>query len=124
MTFYEELNKRIQERQPAPTKEDVGCGYLVFKKNTKFLDGVFFDPGDIGPTDGKPVGDFPLSLFFFAEKTVTAADDLIFFFSQGILQGAKKVGSVFTHITVFYDIHRSTFNHIQQMISFPSLSVP
>ncbi len=41
MTFYEELNKRIQERQPQPTKEDVGCGYL-FSKRTRSFSMAFF----------------------------------------------------------------------------------
>ena len=93
---------------------------FVFKKNTKFLDGVFFDPGDIGPTDGKPVGDFPLSLFFFAEKTVTAADDLIFFWRKNALYRRKEMKNVLLCGIIFDDVYRWAFDDIKQtdLVSF------
>ena len=53
---------------------------LIFrKKRPQLVQGVFFYSGNIGTADVKMAGNFSLCLFFFAQKSETAADHLILF---------------------------------------------
>ena len=94
--------------------------FLLFKQFPKFLEGIFFNPGNIRPADMKLCCNFFLRLLFNPEKTIAKTDDLIFLLGKGIFQGTEQKADVFPHRILFHDIYRRTFNNIQKadLVSF------
>ena len=94
--------------------------FLLFKQFPEFLEGVFFNPGNIRPADMKLCGNFFLRLLFNPEKTIAKTDDLIFLLGKSIFQGAEQKADVFPHRILFHDIYRRTFDNIQKadLVSF------
>ena len=88
--------------------------FLLFKQFPEFLEGVFFDSGNIRPADMKLCCNFFLCLLFKPKKTIAKTDDLIFLLGKGIFQGTEQKTDVFPHRILFYDIYRRTFNNIQK----------
>lgn len=94
--------------------------FLLFKQFPEFLEGIFFNPGNIRPADMKLCCNFFLRLLFNPEKTIAKTDDLIFLLGKGIFQGAEQKADVFPHRILFHDIYRRTFDNIQKadLVSF------
>lgn len=88
--------------------------FLVVKQLPEFLEGIFFDSGNIRPADVKLCCNFFLCLLFNSKKTIAKADDLIFLLGKGIFQGTEQKADVFPHRILFHDIYRRTFDNIQK----------
>lgn len=88
--------------------------FLVFKQLPEFLEGIFFDSGNIRPANMKLCCNFFLCLLFNSKKTIAEADDLIFLLGKSIFQGAEQKADVFLHGILFHDIYRRTFDNIQK----------
>ena len=88
--------------------------FLVFKQLPEFLEGIFFDSGNIRSANMKLCCNFFLCLLFNPEKTIAKTDDLIFLLGKGIFQGTEQKADVFPHRILFHDIYRRTFDNIQK----------
>lgn len=88
--------------------------FLVVKQLPEFLEGIFFDSGNIRSADMKLCCNFFLCLLFNPEKTIAKTDDLIFLLGKGIFQGTEQKADVFPHRILFHDIYRRTFDNIQK----------
>lgn len=88
--------------------------FLVLKQLSEFLEGVFFDSGNIRSANMKLCCNFFLCLLFDPEKTIAKTDDLIFLLGKGIFQGTEQKADVFPHRILFHDIYRRTFDNIQK----------
>lgn len=88
--------------------------FLVFKQLPEFLEGIFFDSGNIRSANMKLCCNFFLCLLFNPEKTIAETDDLIFLLGKGIFQGTEQKADVFPHRILFHDIYRRTFDNIQK----------
>lgn len=88
--------------------------FLVFKQLPEFLEGIFFDSGNIRSANMKLCCNFFLCLLFNSKKTIAEADDLIFLLGKGIFQGTEQKADVFPYRILFHDIYRRTFDNIQK----------
>lgn len=88
--------------------------FLVVKQLPEFLEGIFFDSGNIRSADMKLCCNFFLCLLFNPEKTIAKTDDLIFLLGKGIFQGTEQKADVFPYRILFHDIYRRTFDNIQK----------